>query len=225
MAEKVENQTAGKKVNSFLERNKKLFIIVGIVLVVLLVGFVVAYGVGKSTKTKDIAKLDAITFTLVDDSMADDAAALEARRNAGLEDLQDLVGKSGIVGARANMLAAELCYQLEKYDDAINYWEVTAKKAGKSYIAPIANFNLGACYEEVGKVAEASEYYKLAADDENFVLNTHAKFSYGRTLEAQNLYTEAVAAYKELNDKNPDDSWAKLGKSRIIALQAEGKAE
>ena len=35
----------------------------------------------------------------------------------------------------------------------------------------------------------------------------------------------SVAAYKDLNSNFPDDSWANLAKSRVIALQNEGKAE
>lgn len=225
MSEIVEKQTADKKVNSFLERNKKVIIIVGVVILVLLATFIAFFAIGKNTKAKDLAKIDEITFTLVDDSMAADAAELEARRTTGLEELQSFVGKSGIVGARANMLAAELSYQLEKYDDAAAYWEVCAKKAKNTYVAPIANYNLGVAYEELGKLDEAAAAYKLAAENDDFVLNTHAQFSYGRVLETQGKYAEAVEVYNKLNDKAPSDSWAQLAMTRVIALQSEGKAE
>ena len=56
-------------------------------------------------------------------------------------------------------------------------------------------------------------------------MRSHAMFSYGRVLEAQGKYADAVAAYKDLNSNFPDDSWANLAKSRVIALQNEGKAE
>ena len=225
MSEIVEKQSADKKVNSFIEKNKKVFIIVGVISVVVLACYIAGYAISKNIKAKDLAKIDEITFTLVDDSMAADAAELDTRRTTGIEELQSLVGKSGIVGARANMLAAELSYQLEKYDEAASYWEVCAKKAKKTYISPIAYYNLGVCYEQLGKLDEATNSYKIAAENEDFVLNTHAQFSYGRTLETQGKYADAVAVYTELNDKNPDDSWANLGKTRILTLQAEGKAE
>ena len=50
-------------------------------------------------------------------------------------------------------------------------------------------------------------------------------FSYGRILEAKADYAKAAAAYTELNDNFPSDSWAKLAKSRLISLKNEGKIE
>lgn len=225
MSEKAEKETVGKKLNSFIERHRKSIIITVIVIVVLLVLFIVGYLVANSNKEKNLAKIDTITFTLVDGSKGLADSELDARRDTAIADLQELVSKGGIVGARANMLCAELSYQLNKVEDAVNYWKATAEKSKKSYIQPIANYNLGVCYENLGNKEEASNYYKLAADDEDFVLGTHARFSYGRSLESLGNYTEAVEVYKALNDKDPSDSWAKLAKSRIIELQIEGKAE
>ena len=225
MSENVEKETLGIKVSYFAENHKKGLIITGIVLLALLIIYIIGYAIGKSAKEKDLAKIDEITFTLVDNSIGLDDAELTARRTAGIESLQSLVSKSGIVGARANMLCAEISYQLGKFDDAASYWEATAAKGKKSYIEPIAYYNLGACYENLGKLEEAVANYKLAAENKDFILNTHAQFSYGRVLEASGKYVEAVNVYKALNDQDPEDSWAKLAKTRIITLQAEGKAE
>lgn len=225
MSEIVEKETVGKKVNSFIENHKKGLLVAVIVIIALLVLYIIGFAVGKSIKEKDLAKIDEITFTLVDDSMSADEAELTTRRNTAMEELQALTGKSGIVGARANMLCAELAYQLEKLDEAASYWMATAAKAKKTYIEPIAFYNLGVCYEDLGKLEDAAANYKLAAENKDFVLNTHAQFSYGRTLEALNKYDEAFAVYNALNNQNPDDSWARLGKTRMLTLQAEGKAE
>ena len=43
--------------------------------------------------------------------------------------------------------------------------------------------------------------------------------------EAKADYVNAAAAYTELNDNFPSDSWAKLAKSRLISLKNEGKIE
>ena len=47
----------------------------------------------------------------------------------------------------------------------------------------------------------------------------------GRALEAKGDYKAAVEAYTALNDRTPEDTWAKLAKTRILTLQVEGKAE
>ena len=225
MAELNEKEGVEVKVNSFVERNKKVFLVIGIVIAVLLVAFIIGFAIGNNSKKNNIGKIDQITYNLVDDSLSADEPELTARRNTALEEIKPLLNKSGIVGARANMLAAEVSYQLEKLEDAASYWAATALKAKKTYIEPIAYYNLAVVYEDMGKLEDAAANYKLAADNASFVLNTHAKFSYARCLESQGKYAEAVAAYTELNDSNPTESWAEIGKSRILSLQAEGKAE
>ena len=103
--------------------------------------------------------------------------------------------------------------------------KAAAEKGKKTYLAPLCYFNLAACYEETGNIDDAATYYKLAADDKDFVVRTHALFSYGRVLESKGNYAEAAAAYTELNDNFSDDSWANLAKSRLIALKKDGKIE
>ena len=43
--------------------------------------------------------------------------------------------------------------------------------------------------------------------------------------EAKGDFKAAVEAYTALNDRTPEDTWAKLAKTRILTLQVEGKAE
>ena len=48
-------------------------------------------------------------------------------------------------------------------------------------------------------------------------------FNYARMLETKGDYATASAAYNELIDNFPNDSWANLAKSRIIALKKDGR--
>ena len=131
--------------------------------------------------------------------------------------------KGGIVGARANMFCADVAFRDEKYEDSANYWKEAAAKAKKTYIAPLAYFNAAVCYENLGNKDLAAENYKLAADDEEFVMRAHAIFSYGRVLESKGDYAGAIAAYNDVNDKFASSSWANLAKTRLISLKNEGK--
>ena len=133
--------------------------------------------------------------------------------------------KGGVAGVRANMLAAEIEYQKKNYEAAVEYWENAAAKDVKAYTSSLALYNAGVCYEALNQLEDAEDSYKLAADDEDFLLRSHALFSYGRVLETTGKYKEAVEAYQELNSKYPDDGWANLAKTRIIELKLEGKAE
>ena len=220
-----EEMTASKKLAGFIEKNKKAFIAILIVLVCCLIGYIIFATVAKSNKSKNLQALDEISYELTSKSSDLEDAEIEARIATALEKAAPLTKKGGVVGARANMFCAELAFKQEKYEDAANYWKDAAAKAKKSYLAPISYFNLATCYENLGNVDAAMENYKLAADNNDFVMRTHAMFSYGRILEAKADYAKAAAAYTELNDNFPSDSWAKLAKSRLISLKNEGKIE
>ncbi len=218
-----EEQTASKKLAGFIEKRKKGFITILIVVVALLIGYVIFASVANKNKEKGLQAIDEITFELTDKSTDLSDAELETRLNTAFEKASAYTSKGGIVGARANMLCAGITYQQKKYAESADFWKAAAEKAKKSYIAPLCYFNLAVCYEEAGKTDDAAANYKLAADNKNFVARTHALFSYARIMETKGDYEAASAAYNELNDNYADSSWANLAKSRIIALKNEGK--
>ena len=218
-----EEMTASKKLAGFIEKNKKAFIAILIVLICCLIGYIVFATLAESSKEKTLQALDEISFEMTDKSSDLSDAEIASRLNTGFEKASAYAKKGGIVGARANMLCADITYQQKKYAESAGYWKAAAEKGKKTYLAPLCYFNLASCYEETGNIDDAATYYKLAADDNNFVVKTHAKFSYGRVLEAKGDFAGAAAAYTELNDNFSDDSWANLAKSRLIALKKDGK--
>lgn len=218
MAEK-ETVTAGKKLNDFMEKNRAVFITILVVIICFLIGFISTTAIINSSKSKDIAKIEEISYTLTKGSTSIEEAELNTRCDTALSELAAFTKKGGIVGARANMLCADITYDQEKYAESVEYWKATAEKAKKSYIAPLAYFNMGVCNEELNNIEAACENYKTAAQYKDFVLKAHAKFSYGRTLESLGKKDEAITVYTELIDSTPEDSFAKLAKTRVIALQ------
>lgn len=220
-----EKVTASSKLTKTIEKNKKCIIAIFAVIVVALIAYIVIDTCSDKAAKKGLAAIDEISYALTNESSKLDEAELTARENEALENLAAYTKKGGIVGVRANMLAADITYKMENYEDSLNYWKATADKGKKAYTTPIAYFNMGACYEALNNNDSAAESYKKAADTSDYVLQAHAKFSYGRVLEAKGDFAGAVAAYTELNDLFPEDTWAKIAKTRIIKLQIEGKAE
>lgn len=225
MAEQKTGNSTSKKAENFISKNSKIIITVTVVIVCALIAYLVGTYVGGKIKGKDLSAIDNIYYDLTNDSVYLESSEIETRRADAFEKLVPYTKKAGVTGVRANMICAELAFQQEKYEESANYWKAVASKSGKAYTAPIAYYNLGVCYEQTGKLDDACEAYKKAAANENFALRAHAAFSYGRALEAKGDYKGAVAAYTELNDRSPDDSWANLAKTRILVLQVEGKAE
>lgn len=219
-----EVQTASMKLNGFMEKNRKGVIGCAVVVFAVLVAFIVVSIVNNNAKVKALSVIDEITYELTDGSTALEDAELNARCEAALEKVNAYTTKGGIVGARANMLAADITFDMGKYAESAEYWKAVASKGKNSYLGPIAQFNLGVCYEEMKNLDAAAEAYKVAADNKEFVLKAHAKFSYARVLETQAKYADALAAYKDLVEVLPNDTWANLAKSRIISLETSGKA-
>ena len=223
MAEKTEKNTASAKLNGFLEKNGKPVFITFIVVLVLVIGFIVAAVALSSSSKKSLAAIEGFYYEMMDSSSSLEDAEITKRATECVENLAPYTKKGGIAGVRANMLSAELTYLLKDYETAATYYEAAIAKGKKSYTAPICYYNMAACYEELGKYAQAADAYKAAAEFDEFGMATHAYFSLGRVLEAQGDYAGAVEAYTTLNDKNSDDDWAHLAKTRIIELQSQGK--
>ena len=220
-----EEQTASKKLAGFIEKRKVGFIATLAVFVCALIGYIIFATVANNNKVKGLQAIDEITYEMTDKSSDLSETEIAARLSTGLEKASAYTKKGGIVGARANMLCADITFQQKKYAESAEYWKAAAEKSKKSYIAPLCYFNLAVCCEETGNTDDAATYYKLAADNNSFVMRTHAMFSYGRLLEAKGDYATAAAAYTELNDNFSGDSWADLAKSRLIALKKDGKIE
>lgn len=224
MSDKNEKTTASEKLNGFLEKNRKPVLITFIVGLVVVVGFIAAAIVVSTYSKKNLAAVEAYYYELTDSSTSLEDAEITKRATECIEKLAPYAKKGGIVGVRANMLSAELAYILKDYETAVTYYEAAIAKGKKSYTAPVCYYNMGACYEELGKLSEAEDAYKTAAEFPEFGMVTHAYFSLGRVREAQGNYSGAVEAYTTLNDKGFDDDWSHLAKTRIIDLQSKGKA-
>ena len=212
MSERNDELTVGKRVAGFLERNKLFVVIVLCAAIFLLIGFVCAGTIIAKSSVKNLTAIDTLTYELTNGSAALEEEALNAKRAETLEKLTAYTKKSGIVGVRANMLAAELSYETKDLENSVAYWEAAAKKAKNTYVAPLAYYNLGSAYEQLNKLDEAAQNYKAASEDVEFILRNHAEFSYARVLEAQVKTTEAIDAYHNLYANYPDDSWGKVAK-------------
>ncbi|MCR4734932.1 MAG: tetratricopeptide repeat protein [Treponema sp.] len=225
MSEKEEIKGTGKKVNEFLEKNRKVLLICCITFVVVLAAFLIFEGVKTYSTNKGLSALDSIFYQMTQGSAELEESELDAKRNEFIESLKPYTNKSGIVGVRANLICAELSYQKKDYANAITYWNLAERKGKKYYTAPISSFNKAVCYEQLGDLDNALAAYKLAAENEDYILKNHAKFSYGRILETQGKFAEAAEVYTKLNDDYPDDKWALLAKTRLLTLGLENKIQ
>ncbi|MCR5495537.1 MAG: tetratricopeptide repeat protein [Treponema sp.] len=218
MEKQFEKTTVSEKVAEFVTSIRSVLLVVVIVLVVALATYGTIVTVSVKSAEKGLADIDSISYLMTKDSASLAEDELKGRGEKALASLEKYLSKGGIVGVRANMLAAEIYYSQKDFEKAAAAWTKAAEKGKKSYTAPLSNFNAAVAYEEAGKVEEAEKAYRSAIAFEDFDQIAHAKFSLGRLLEEKGNKDEALSLYTELYNALPDDPWAKLAKSRILVL-------
>lgn len=221
----VEKKSLSENLGDFILRNLRVIFVFCGVLLLGAVCAVVVISVNEKTIEKGLGKIDLISYELTNKSYDLSETEIAARQDKAVSSLSELVGKSGIVGVRANMLSAEIYYQKKDFENARSAWLAAAQKGKNTYIAPIAFFNAASCSEELGNLDDAAAGYKSASEVKDFYEAAHALFSLGRVQEAKGDFVAATASYQALVDKSPEDSWAKLAKNRLVSLKISGKVE
>lgn len=216
-----EKATAGERISYYVEKRRNILIAVLAVVVAAIIAYSVFVTVTSKANTKALAALDTVSYEMTQNSSGLSAEELDRRRTRALESLSAYVVKGGVVGVRANMLAAEIYYSQNDFAAAAASWNAAAEKGKKSYTAPLAYFNAAVAYESSGNLDEAETCYEKAAGSTDFLMASHAEFSLGRVREAKGDSDGAVEAYRSVNAKSPDSSWGNLAKTRLIALDAE----
>ncbi len=222
-----EKKSFSDKLGNFLTKYGKIFLCIIIVLIIAAVAIGVINTVSRKNAQKGYAQLDDITYSFKTARESLEGEELTVKENEILENALALAekNKSNGVGARAYMFAADLEFQKNNWDAAKKSYIAAAEANKKAYTAALSYYNAAICCEELDDLEGAAKFFETVTSYKDFPLVNRAKFSAGRVNESLEKYTEAVAAYESLVDKDPDDSYAKLAKSRILALKAEGKTE
>ena len=222
---KFEKATASERLSQFMLKYRMQIIILTAVIVTGIVAYGVSAAVVSSLTAKGISFVDTVEYEFTKDSDSLSDAEIETRRGEAMTKLTPYLSKGGIVGVRANMLAADITYARKDYAAAKSYWSAAASKGAKSYTAPLAYYNMAVCDENTGNLTDAAANYGKASDVKDFPLASHARFSEARTYEALGDYKKASEAYTKLTAAARADAWTNLAETRLIALKVEGKIE
>ena len=143
-----------------------------------------------------------------------------AQEDALTEKLEKQAAASGRTYAayRAYTTLGEISVLRKDWERALMFYQKAGEVLPKAYTAGIAYFNAAACADELKQYEKALELYTLSAAAEEFALKPRALFNIGRIEESLDHSDKAVEAYTKLAELYPDNDWALLGKSRIIAL-------
>lgn len=219
-----KNISGEQKLGEFLSKNFKSLVIVLAALIALIVAYVVYFYVSTSFVRKGLDKVEVIEYSFTKDASSIDDSELASRQEAALKNLGPYLNKGGIVGARANMLAADIYGQKKDWQASKDAWLKAASKRKGTYIESLCNFNAAAAYEELGQSQEALALYEKVSADKNFVDRSRAYFNAGRLKEDAGDFEGAKVFYQAIGELgNANDSWNDLAKTRLIDLENKGK--
>jgi tetratricopeptide (TPR) repeat protein len=212
-----------ERINNFFRNNRRI-IIAGLgglaIVLAALIGTLVIRDMLREraiNRVEDFTRrYEELRFNITEEANAELVAAL-------LEELSGFAsGNSGYPGSRAYALIAGIHGDKDEWAESDQAWREAAKKAGKSYLAPVSLFNAAAAAESQGKIPEAIELYARCLDfTESFPSSPRAQFAIGRLEEKQGNRENALEAYRNLRINWPGTLWWNLAQDRIINLEGE----
>jgi predicted negative regulator of RcsB-dependent stress response len=201
--EKNEKRSFSDILADFIRNNRRQLLISMVVILVTVIGFIAGYAVRSSLREKaNIAvddferRYEVLVIDINEPEKAEDTQAL-------LDELNSFAEKtSGHAGARAYILAASIYAEQKDWALAESAWRSSAKKAGKSYLAPVSLFNAAVAAEEQGNLDQAIALYaESVAHVSGFPAAARAQFEIGRLRESQGDTQAALEAYKLIPEK------------------------
>ena len=188
-----------KQVNDFLKNNHVLLAVILAVIVLGVIGYTVVFNIYTNGVKTSLDKIEVIEYTLTKDA-ADitDESLIAQRQDTALSNVEPFLQKSGIVGARAGMLAADIYMQRSDWEKSRDLWLMAASKCKGSYLESLCSFNAANCLEELGENEKALECYTAVANDKEFLDRSRAWFSAGRIKEVLGDWEGAKAVYESI---------------------------
>ena len=223
MAEQNEQMLSfSERCGQFLTQHRKpIVIILGMICAVVAIALIASSLTSRAAKNASVATEAIISeWTDLRDKNTEDTAVKE---DALVEKLEKQAAANGrtYAGFRAYTTLGEIYVLRKDWEKALDFYQKAGEALPKAYTAGIAYFNAAACADELQQHDKALELYALSACYDDFPLKPRALFNIGRLEESLSHSDKAVEAYTKLTEAYPDNDWALLAKSRIIALSIQ----
>ena len=218
--DKTEPTATGDKIAFFLQRHRKAFLALVIIIASGIVFSVAYFSIRDVLEKKAIAKVEVFERRINEKGILYGAADSEEAETL-LEEINKFAPSTfGYAAARAYSLAADIYFTRSDWAKAEEAWVLAARKAPRIYLAPASLFNAAVAAEEQGKLDAALDYFRQSLGfSVVYPAAPRARFNIGRLHEQRKEKTEAREAYLELIEKSPDSPWANLAHNRLIVLE------
>ena len=135
------------------------------------------------------------------------ALHLEGKRKEALKELNSAI-ENGEETAEVYAAKGHVQFELEQFDDALKTYE---KLLGVAPRHPTANFNLGICYEKLGRWQEASDAFSKALETDP--QREEAQLGLGICLLHQEKPEPAIVCFDKVLAHQPGHETATFGKA------------
>ena len=225
-AQSKDELTFDEKIGELIQKNRMRLLVGFGAIVLIIAGFIIVSVVREKNLSNALTKLDALNRrygSLKASISGEEEMSLSQSSELAvlLADINEFEHKnSGFAAARAYTLSANIYMDQKNWGLAEEKWVKASEAAHKTYLAPIAVYNAAVSAEENGKIEAAIAYYSKAAGyEESFPEAARAQFSVGRLEESRNNKNSAIAAYRNLLAKWPNDPvWPNLAQDRLLIL-------
>ena len=219
-----ETNDSGDKINDFIRKNRKgIFIILG-ALCIMFAGIIVyitwldAYRKNSIAEVEELSsRFNDLSFSINDENYKDEVDAL-------LADLEAFADKNRELAAgRAYSYIARIYSGREEWSLCEEAWIKAANAGTKTYLGPIALFNVAVAAEEQGKIEQAIEYLQKSIDHPfEFPAAPRAQFNMGRLYEKNGDNQAAIEAYRAVLINWPEiPVWQHFARNAIIAIEVQ----
>jgi predicted negative regulator of RcsB-dependent stress response len=207
----------------FLSRNRMVFLVIVVVILVLLAGVGIYTSVHNGRIEKSAAAADELQRIYEEWTNAAEAEKAE-KESLLVKRAEEVIGsfKTMYAAQRAHLVLGRFHHEKKEWDQAVEEFVALADTFPKSYLAPIALMSAATAHEEAGRTEDAISCYQRIRENyaESFPDTAHALFSIGRLYETIGQEDAALAAYNEVVDDFSSSSWTNQAQDRIIYLEA-----
>ena len=213
-----------ERLNDFMHANRKLFLAIGVAVLV----FVAGLGIYSVVSTDLVAK-STVALENLEKRFDGWTAVEEAEKSAkGAEivaEADDIIAKYGkrYAAARAAIIKAEVLAGTSDAAGAEKAYAFAADNYPKSHIAPVALANAAAIAEDRGDSDAALAYLEKAMSGYPSAPGSgRTLLSMGRIYESTKQYDKAMESYTRLIATGAESDWTKIAHDRIILLKSLG---
>jgi len=220
----VEKVKFTERLNDFMFANRKIFLIIGVAILILIVGLGIYSVVSTNIVTTSTIALEKLESGYEGwNAVAEtDKAAKGAELVAEADSLISKYGKR-YAAARASVIKAEVLFSLNDITGAEKAYAATAESYPKSTMAPVALANAAAIAEDRGDSDAALIYLnKAVIEYPDAPGSGRILLSLGRIYESTRLYDKAMETYTRLLATGTESDWTKIAHDRIILMKSQG---